>query len=175
VTRCHSVSTTQPQRLRRGVPGAGTCLFSVQTADGMRYSIDVNPLLGQADSGNLADDTTDLLVATGEAAASRGKGVLLCIDQVQYLDDEEFGALITATHRTTQLWLTRTAESLEDLLYQVEQPEDFWAFTKQIQAMLGHASIGITMDVYGHLFESLAANAADALDEGYRAAQGRQA
>lgn len=31
------------------------------------------------------------------------------------------------------------------------------------------------MDVYGHLFESLAANAADALDEGYRAAQGRQA
>ena len=79
--------------------------FSVQTADGMRYSIDVDPLLGQADSGNLADDTTDLLVATGEAAASRGKGVLLCIDEVQYLDDEEFGALITATHRTTQLGL----------------------------------------------------------------------
>jgi hypothetical protein len=62
-------------------------------------------LLGEADSGNLADDTTDLLVATGEAAASRGKGVLLCIDEVQYLDDEEFGALITATHRTTQLGL----------------------------------------------------------------------
>jgi hypothetical protein len=25
------------------------------------------------------------------------------------------------------------------------------------------------MDIYGHLFESLAVNAADALDEGYRA------
>lgn len=45
---------------------------------------------------------------------------------------------------------------------------------KQIQAMLGHANIEITMDTYGHLFESSAANAADALDEGYRASEGRQ-
>jgi integrase len=46
---------------------------------------------------------------------------------------------------------------------------------KLIQAMLGHANIGITMDTYGHLFESLAVNAADALNEGYRAAEGRDA
>ena len=37
------------------------------------------------------------------AAAQRGVGILLAIDEVQYLDESEFGALISAVHRTTQL------------------------------------------------------------------------
>src|SRR5262249_14640193 len=46
---------------------------------------------------------TDLLTATGEAAISRKAGILLAIDEVQYLSIEEMGALITAIHRTVQL------------------------------------------------------------------------
>lgn len=76
--------------------------FSMQTPDGTRFSIDVDGLAGQADSGNLADDVTDLLLAVGEAAAERSSGVLLAVDELQYLSEVELGALITAIHRTTQ-------------------------------------------------------------------------
>jgi hypothetical protein len=77
--------------------------FSLQLPDGSRLSLDVDLLRGQADSGNLADDITDLLVASGEAVRERDAGLLLAIDEVQYLKESELAALITAVHRTTQL------------------------------------------------------------------------
>ncbi len=76
--------------------------FSLQLPDGARLSIDVDALRGEADSGNLADDLTDLLIATGEASQERGSGLLLAIDEMQYLHEDELAALITAIHRTTQ-------------------------------------------------------------------------
>ncbi len=77
--------------------------FSYQLPDGSSISLGVDPLAGQADSGILADDVTDLLVAAGEAAAEERSGVLLAVDEVQYLGEAELAALITAIHRTTQL------------------------------------------------------------------------
>lgn len=77
--------------------------FSYQLPDGGSIAIDVDAIAGQADSGNLSDDVTDLLVATGEAAADRGMGVLLAVDEVQYLSAKELSAIISAIHRTTQL------------------------------------------------------------------------
>ena len=77
--------------------------FTAQLPYGTRLSIDVEALAGQADSGDLAEDVTDLLVAAGEAAQTRGTGLLLAIDEVQYLSDTELAALIMAIHRTTQL------------------------------------------------------------------------
>lgn len=76
--------------------------FSVKLSDGTSVSLDVDPLIGQADSGILAEDITDLLVVAGEAARSRSTGILLAIDEVQYLSSEELGALIMAIHRTAQ-------------------------------------------------------------------------
>jgi hypothetical protein len=76
--------------------------FSLQLPDGSTVSIGVDALRGSADSGNLSDDLTDLLVAAGEAAAERESGILLAIDEVQYLSASELGALITAIHRTGQ-------------------------------------------------------------------------
>jgi hypothetical protein len=76
--------------------------FSLQLPDGSRVSLDVDALAGSADSGNLSDDVTDLLVAAGEAAGERDSGILLAVDEVQYLTDDELAALITAIHRTTQ-------------------------------------------------------------------------
>lgn len=76
--------------------------FSLQTPDGTRFSIDVDALRGEADSGDLVDDVTDVLLAVGEAAADRGSGVLLAVDELQYLAEIELAALITAIHRTTQ-------------------------------------------------------------------------
>jgi hypothetical protein len=76
--------------------------FSLQLPDGARVAIDVDALAGFADSGSLSDDITDLLVAAGEAAAERSSGLLLAIDEIQYIGAAEFSALITAIHRTTQ-------------------------------------------------------------------------
>jgi hypothetical protein len=41
----------------------------------------------------------------GEAASERVTCVVIAVDEVQYLGEEEFGAVITAIHRTTQLQL----------------------------------------------------------------------
>jgi hypothetical protein len=67
--------------------------------------VDLDPEIGVADSGVLADDVTDLLVALGEAARDRETGLVIAIDELQYLRGDELGALITAIHRTTQLQL----------------------------------------------------------------------
>ena len=79
--------------------------FAYQLPDGTRISLDVDPIAGAADSGVLADDVTDLLVAAGEAGRDRDRGLLLAIDELQYLSVDELGALIGAIHRTGQLGL----------------------------------------------------------------------
>lgn len=79
--------------------------FTYSLPDGGAISLNVDAIAGSADSGVLAEDTTDLLVATGEAAKDRKTGLLLAIDEVQYLAAEELGALISAIHRTVQLSL----------------------------------------------------------------------
>lgn len=76
--------------------------FTLQLPDGAKIALDVDSLAGSADSGNLAEDVTDLLVAVGEAARDRDSGILLAIDEVQYLSEDELAALITGIHRTTQ-------------------------------------------------------------------------
>lgn len=67
--------------------------------------VDVDPEVGAADSGILADDVTDLFVALAEAAQDRDTALVIAIDELQYLSEEELGALIMAVHRTTQLQL----------------------------------------------------------------------
>jgi hypothetical protein len=67
--------------------------------------VDVDAEIGAADSGNLADDVTDLFVALGEAAKDRKTALVVAIDELQYLSEDELGALIMAIHRTTQLQL----------------------------------------------------------------------
>lgn len=79
--------------------------FTYTLPDGMSVSLGVDPLAGSADSGVLSEDTTDLLVAVGEAVKDRRTGLLLAIDEVQYLAGEELAALISAIHRTVQLSL----------------------------------------------------------------------
>jgi len=79
--------------------------FSYNLPDGTSIALNVDALAGSADSGVLAEDTTDLLVAAGEAAKDRGRGFLMAIDEVQYLSADELAALITAIHRTVQLGL----------------------------------------------------------------------
>lgn len=62
----------------------------------------IDPEKGLADSGDLESDLASLLVAVAEAAAAKKTPCLLLIDEMQYLSQEEFRALITAMHRVAQ-------------------------------------------------------------------------
>ena len=71
----------------------------------LSVGLDVEPAKGKGDSGNLRDDFVDLFVAVGEAAQEHKRGVVLAIDELQYLSDEVFRALIVGLHRCSQLQL----------------------------------------------------------------------
>ena len=65
-------------------------------------SMEVNPANGISDTGNLANDMTELFLALGVIAQKQNKGVVLFIDEIQYIKDSEFEALMEAIHRTNQ-------------------------------------------------------------------------
>jgi hypothetical protein len=76
--------------------------FSYTLPDGSAISLDSDPLIGEADSGVLSQDLTDLLISAGEAVAAKNRGLLVAVDEIQYLSRDELSALITAIHQTTQ-------------------------------------------------------------------------
>src|SRR3989442_10248515 len=55
-----------------------------------------------ADSGDLEIDLRNLLVAVAEAAEERKSAVAVFIDEIQYFNQKELGALIMAMHRVQQ-------------------------------------------------------------------------
>lgn len=50
----------------------------------------------------------DLLEAAGEAARDRKTSLMLFLDELQYVPEEQFGALISALHRCAQRQLPVT-------------------------------------------------------------------
>lgn len=64
--------------------------------------VSVDALPGTADSGHLESDLPELLMAVAQAARADGRAVALFIDEVQYLTQEDLGALIVAAHRMGQ-------------------------------------------------------------------------
>ncbi len=54
---------------------------------------------GFADHANLALDLTDVLLAVGEAANERRRGVILLFHEVQFLTKQQLEALIEALHK----------------------------------------------------------------------------
>jgi hypothetical protein len=68
----------------------------------LELELAIDPERGLADSGVFEADLSELLQAVGEAAADRKRAIALCIDEIQYLNEKEFGALIMALHRVSQ-------------------------------------------------------------------------
>ena len=64
--------------------------------------IGIEPEPGTADSGNLEIDLAEMFEHIGRAASAAGKAWALLIDEVQYLTNEELGAVIVAVHRMSQ-------------------------------------------------------------------------
>ncbi len=76
--------------------------------DDITFSIDIDREEGVADSGDLDTDLPSLLQVAGEAARARGTALVLFIDEMQYVEERQLGALITALHRTAQRQLPVT-------------------------------------------------------------------
>ena len=65
-------------------------------------SLDIDAEKGAADSGDIETDLPELFVAVARAAAARGTGIALVIDEIQYLSSQDMSALIMGLHRVAQ-------------------------------------------------------------------------
>ena len=88
------------QRALRGLAGFAKAL-KVKYAD-IEVGLDFDPEPGLADNGDLEHDLHDLLEAAGAAAETAGTALALFVDELQYVEENELAALITALHRTAQ-------------------------------------------------------------------------
>lgn len=68
----------------------------------IEVGIDYEPEPGLADNGDLEHDLQDLLEQVGLAAKSAGTALAMFIDELQYVEEPQLAALITAMHRTEQ-------------------------------------------------------------------------
>lgn len=93
-------------RAMRGLAGFVRALRV--TYKDISVGIDMDPEPGLADNGDLEHDLQVLLELIGEAAKAAGTAVGVFIDEMQYIADDELGALITALHRVNQSLLPVT-------------------------------------------------------------------
>ncbi len=88
------------QRALRGLAGfAGALKVTFQDIE---VGLDLDPEPGLADTGDLEADLQDLFEVVGSAAKADGSCLTLFIDELQYVEEKELAALITALHRTSQ-------------------------------------------------------------------------
>ena len=96
----HERARGRAQRALRGLAGFARAL-KVKYQD-IEVGVDFDPEPGLADNGDLEQDLTDLLLAAGTAAREAGTALSLFVDELQYVNEHELAALITALHRAAQ-------------------------------------------------------------------------
>lgn len=89
-------------RFRHAASVLKSFTVSVDAAGTWTAGLDVDAAEGYADHANLALDLTDVFLAVGEAAAERGRGVVLLFDEVQFLSKHQLEAVIEALHKMVQ-------------------------------------------------------------------------
>lgn len=88
------------KRALRGLAGFARAL-KVKYAD-IEVGFDFEPEPGLADNGDLEHDLAALLEVVGDAAKQAGTALAIFIDELQYVDEDQLAALVTALHRTAQ-------------------------------------------------------------------------
>jgi len=96
----HEKAKDFAQRGLRALAGFAKAL-KVKYRD-IEVGFDQEPEPGLADNGDLEHDLQALFETVGEAAQKAGTALVLFLDEIQYVNEEELGALITALHRTVQ-------------------------------------------------------------------------
>jgi hypothetical protein len=88
------------QRALRGLAGFAKAL-KIRYTD-IEVGFDFEPEPGLADNGDLEHDLQALLETVGQAAQRSGTALVLCTDELQYVQQDQLAALITALHRIAQ-------------------------------------------------------------------------
>ncbi len=68
----------------------------------IEVGIDADPEPGLADNGELEGDLAALLEQVGRTAANADTALILFVDELQYIEEDQFAALIAALHRCAQ-------------------------------------------------------------------------
>ena len=68
----------------------------------IEFGVDLGDEPGIADSGDLEHDLSDLLMEVGRAAKEKRTALIFFIDELQYVEEEQFASLITALHKCAQ-------------------------------------------------------------------------
>ena len=88
---------------RRGLQALAGFVGALRVNYGdLEVRLDVAPEAGLADNGNLDQDLTALLLEVGTTARAADTALCLFMDELQYVDEDELSALITALHRVAQ-------------------------------------------------------------------------
>lgn len=88
------------QRALRGLAGFVKAL-KVSFND-IEVGLDMDPEPGLADNGDLGADLAALVDASGRAAKEASTALVLFIDELQYVEENQLAALISALHRCSQ-------------------------------------------------------------------------
>ena len=96
----HEKAKDLAQRALRGLTGFVRGLKVKY--DDIEVGLDFDPEPGLADNGDLEHDLQALLEAVGEAARAAGTALAMFVDELQYVEEAQLAALITALHRASQ-------------------------------------------------------------------------
>ncbi len=96
------------ERLKTALGVLKSFSFTVDSGGKLSAGIDVEAQPGLADQGVLQQDVTDLFVAVGEAAKEHGRGIVLLLDEIQFLQPDQLEAVIAGLHKTVQRGLPVT-------------------------------------------------------------------
>lgn len=69
------------------------------------FGVELGSESGVADSGDLEHDLIDLFTEIGRAAREKETAIVLFIDELQYVEEDQFASLITALHKCAQYQL----------------------------------------------------------------------
>ncbi|MBM9468496.1 ATP-binding protein [Nakamurella leprariae] len=89
-------------RLKRAAGVLKSFSLSIDPSGALTAGVSGEASFGHADHGDLQQDLSDLLVAVGEAAQDAGRGIVLLLDEVQFLNKVQLEAIIAALHKTVQ-------------------------------------------------------------------------
>ena len=85
------------ERVRGALAGLGT--FTLKDPAGFELSYTPS---GRPSTDALGEDFTDLLLALGQVAGDKGRGVAFLLDEVQFVPAGEFGPFVVGLHRLNQ-------------------------------------------------------------------------
>jgi hypothetical protein len=89
------------ERLRRSLAVISSFSVTAMPA-GITFKIEVDPMPGRGDSGQLDVDLQDVLVELGETARAAGGGVVFFFDEMQFAEKDDLQALLATFHRIAQ-------------------------------------------------------------------------